>query len=631
MGLFNKKLLIIIVIGAIFLAPQALERDKGEREKVMPFVWLEGTRGWAENGTYLWTGVSPLPSYNVGIGTSTPSYKLDVVGNTRVQGSLYINSWPISVTSAPTVGYVLKWNGSAFVPQQDAGITQPEWYDAGEYLRPYDDASAFTQIYESATPTSGYRVAGAYNSSIYGLLGTQYSGVQGNSNNASGAGVVGVGTGTSGVYGESNVGASADAGVYGVNTNASGTGIIGMGSNVSSLAWSGQGDGIVGASDAYGVVGSHYNGSNNNRWGALGTQYWGVYGSSDNISGGGVGGFYTGTGDGIGVYGRSVPADWYGYGGYFVGGYMGVFGGVYPTGSYSYYGVRGVASGGTGTNVGVYGYASTSNRPFGVQGQASGSAYGAGTMGYHTHQRGTGAVGLGSGPTSFYTLVAGSGGAFTGDTFGVFGRATLSQNGCAGGYFDNGSAYAYVALTWGGNNYKINGNGTVATIMETREGRKNLFAPEAPEPFIFDFGEGRLVNGRAKITLDPLLQDCIEINGDNSFKVFIQLKEECNGVYVKTTRDGFEVVELRGGNSNASFDYMIVAKWKGYKGSRFPPAPPPQEEIVHKVEIEKDIKAEATKEIKREPLEVQQIQVQMKVLKEKLQELEQRLEKIKEK
>ena len=81
----------------------------------------------------------------------------------------------------------------------------------------------------------------------------------------------------------------------------------------------------------------------------------------------------TGLHDGVGVYGKSVPADYYGYGGYFHGGFVGVRGEVRPTGSSKYsgvqglvfnngtgynYGVYGEASGGTGTNIGIYGEAS---------------------------------------------------------------------------------------------------------------------------------------------------------------------------------------------------------------------------------------------------------------------------------
>ncbi|OFY09563.1 MAG: hypothetical protein A2W93_00265 [Bacteroidetes bacterium GWF2_43_63] len=71
--------------------------------------------------------------------------------------------------------------------------------------------------------------------------------------------------------------------------------------------------------------------------------------------------------DGIAVYGKSTPADFYGYGGYFEGGYRGVFGYSYGTGS-GYIGVRGIAeTSGTGTVYGVFGSASgATGTPYGV-------------------------------------------------------------------------------------------------------------------------------------------------------------------------------------------------------------------------------------------------------------------------
>ena len=116
---------VVLIIGMIgvysFLYTQEkVLKNKGDAQ----IQWIEGTRGWSEDGTYLWTGVSPLPSYNVGIGTNTPQYKLDVLGSGRFQGDVYIHSWPIRVTSQPPEGYVLKWVGSegAFIPQPDAGV-----------------------------------------------------------------------------------------------------------------------------------------------------------------------------------------------------------------------------------------------------------------------------------------------------------------------------------------------------------------------------------------------------------------------------------------------------------------------------------------------------------------------------
>ena len=120
-----KSKIEVLFVGAIIgvynllYAPEEVLKNKGDAQ----IQWIEGTRGWSENGTTLWTGVSPLPSYNVGIGTNTPQYKLDVLGHGRFQGDLYINSWPIRVTSQPSEGYVLKWVGSqgAFIPQPDSG------------------------------------------------------------------------------------------------------------------------------------------------------------------------------------------------------------------------------------------------------------------------------------------------------------------------------------------------------------------------------------------------------------------------------------------------------------------------------------------------------------------------------
>ncbi len=72
------------------------------------------------------------------------------------------------------------------------------------------------------------------------------------------------------------------------------------------------------------------------------------------------------------VYGRSVPADYYGYGGKFAGGYVGVDGTVAATGSYHYYGVHGGSGGGTGNCYGVTGSATGGGTNYGVYGYAMG-------------------------------------------------------------------------------------------------------------------------------------------------------------------------------------------------------------------------------------------------------------------
>jgi len=105
----------------------------------------------------------------------------------------------------------------------------------------------------------------------------------------------------------------------------------------------------------------------------------------------------TGTADVIAVYGRSVPTDYYGYGGYFVGGYRGVYGTVAPSGSSYYRGVYGFVSGGTGTNYGVHGYAYGGETNYGVYGYASGGSTNyAGYFSGNVHVTGTLSKGAGS-------------------------------------------------------------------------------------------------------------------------------------------------------------------------------------------------------------------------------------------
>lgn len=71
---------------------------------------------------------------------------------------------------------------------------------------------------------------------------------------------------------------------------------------------------------------------------------------------------YTGSStiDAIAIYGSSIPADYNGYGGYFEGGWIGVYGEVLPSGADEYYGFYGYVDGGTGTNYGLYGQALSS-------------------------------------------------------------------------------------------------------------------------------------------------------------------------------------------------------------------------------------------------------------------------------
>lgn len=109
--------------------------------------------------------------------------------------------------------------------------------------------------------------------------------------------------------------------------------------------------------------------------------------------------------------------------------------------------------------------------------------------------------------------------------------------------------------------YKILGYGTVSTLVRDENNKERVMvAPESPEALFQDYGIGKLINGYAKVDIDPILAKNIRVDETHPMKVFIQLEGDCKGVYVfNKTATSFEVKELQDGNSNVSFSYQIVA------------------------------------------------------------------------
>jgi hypothetical protein len=181
-------------------------------------------------------------------------------------------------------------------------------------------------------------------------------------------------------------------------------------------------------------------------------------------------------------------------------------------------------------------------------------------QGTNTNANGTGVYGLGnntSGAGSY--LAAGSGGAFTGLATGVYAYSTTGGAGQAI-YTNQFGAIARVNYWSGALQYKILGTGTVSTIAKDVNGNKVvLHASEAPEIYFEDFGQGELVNGKAHIEIDPIVAKNVTINEKHPLRVFIQLEGECNGVkVVNKTTNSFDVVELANGNSSLTFQWHIV-------------------------------------------------------------------------
>lgn len=133
-----------------------------------------------------------------------------------------------------------------------------------------------------------------------------------------------------------------------------------------------------------------------------------------------------------------------------------------------------------------------------------------------------------------------------------------------GGFFDGNQStndYAWVGVRNGGTDYKILGAGSVSTLVKDIDNRPRiLFCPESPEVTFTDSGTGKLVNGQARIELDPILTKNIFVDEKHPLKVFIQLEGDCNGVFVTNkTASGFLVKELQNGRSNVSFSWQLIA------------------------------------------------------------------------
>nr|MBP7497417.1 hypothetical protein [Bacteroidales bacterium] len=245
----------------------------------------------------------------------------------------------------------------------------------------------------------------------------------------------------------------------------------------------------------------------------------GIYGQSDSQSGLGVKAFNTHKdGTGVAAGGNNIPTI-----------------DILSTGSGGTFG---------GTKTGVYAYATDKDM-------------------------GTGVIGIGNNTIPPTLPPNGAGGSFVANYMGVFGEAkerNIGFTGAWGGIFKaKGGVWANVGgSNWDGSNWiahKILGNGVVSTVVkDLNENLVIMFAPEAPEVFFQDYGVGKLKQGKAHIKLDPIFSKNIYIDEKRPLKVFIQLKGDCKGTYVTNeTAEGFDVIELQGGTSDAEFNWSVIA------------------------------------------------------------------------
>jgi hypothetical protein len=387
---------------------------------------------------------------------------------------------------------------------------------------------------ENQTPLRPLGSAGyAYMAS--GLVpGTQVSGEVAS---GLGAAIAGVNSATapdaSGLRGSAVGGAGVTHGVYAVSNSTDGDGLFARATAVAGQTYgvyaqslSPSGTGVLGQTPA---TTGHTTGVRGESNSPDGTGVWGVASSVTGWNYGVFGETSSSAGDGVHGEASATAGD--------------AFGGYFASASTSGRGVSGYAWAATGTTFGVYGESLSSNGR-GVYGRASantGDTYG--VYGRNSATVGAGVMGV----TDTHA------GLDTSWCHGVWGQA-------GGDVCDVGCGVYYTA--------GLAGTGYKSCVVKTSQGPTLLYCQESPECWFEDFGEEQLMKGRAHVELDPLFLETVTIDESNPMRVFVQLRDDCRGTYVKPGTRGFDVVELQGGTSSARFAYRVAAKRRGFEEKR---------------------------------------------------------------
>ena len=349
-------------------------------------------------------GVNGDPSgVNVGIGTATPQYTLDVNGTGNFTGAVTFAS---GQTFSGSTGTFSGSNGTTVV-----SATQSN--GSGAAVTGTNSAdSAYGQL---GTNVNG-NATGVYgNGSVNGIYGVSSSGTAVYGTTANGNGVVGSSTNATGAL--ATVVNSNATGAYGTTASSTGYGVYGSNS----------------ANSAYGQLGTSASGYATGVYGNGST--YGVYGSgSTGVYGGGTGYGVQGFGNSVGVYGYDSANNAYGQLGTVVNGSASA--GVYGTGGN--YGVYGNSSSGAGV-------AGHSTSGLGVYGQTANAAVSA-ILAVNT-SAGSGVTGVSQAVTQTYcgSYIAG----VCGETQATGGEGVVGFTTSATGYGvygNNAANIAYGAL-----------------------------------------------------------------------------------------------------------------------------------------------------------------------------------------
>jgi hypothetical protein len=156
-----------------------------------------------------------------------------------------------------------------------------------------------------------------------------------------------------------------------------------------------------------------------------------------------------------------------------------------------------------------------------------------------------------------------------GGSYGIYASVQNVSSGAAG-YF-NGTVSVGGEL-WAGNthiigNFTVYGGSKSVAVPFPDGTHRLLYCLESPECWFEDFGEAKLVKGKAEVKLTREFATLIK---KDSYHVFLTPYGHSHGLYVSSrTGASFVVKEQNEGKSTLKFSYRIVGKRKDVKAERF--------------------------------------------------------------
>ena len=171
---------------------------------------------------------------------------------------------------------------------------------------------------------------------------------------------------------------------------------------------------------------------------------------------------------------------------------------------------------------------------------------------------------LDSADTGVYATGGYAGVKAIGNSYGIYAVTRNPSYGTAG-YFEGDVSVA--RDLWVSGNFTVISKSKSVAIPFSDGSHRRLYCMESPESWFEDFGEAKLVKGKAQVKLEREFRGVIETD---SYHVFVTPYGKSNGLYVSSrNRNGLVVEELNAGKSGVRFSYRIVGKRRDLEAKRF--------------------------------------------------------------